>query len=157
MKICAFFGHRDIQVTEEIKDRLKEEVVKLISIGFKSFYFGGFGNFDNLCWEIVTEMKATKPEITRIFCLTDSRHTRANKRPKYLKDSDYEQFVYLDLEYDYWYKRIYYRNCEMINLSDFVIFYAINNKDSGAYKAYKYAIRIKKDHINLANSNDDGI
>lgn len=157
MKICAFFGHRDIQVTEEIKDRLKEEVVKLISIGFKSFYFGGFGNFDNLCWEIVTEMKATEPEITRIFCLTDSRHTRANKRPKYLKDSDYEQFVYLDLEYDYWYKRIYYRNCEMINLSDFVIFYAINIKDSGAYKAYKYARRIKKDHINLANSNDDGI
>lgn len=157
MKICAFFGHRDIQVTEEIKDRLKEEVVKLISIGFKSFYFGGFGNFDNLCWEIVTEMKATIPEITRIFCLTDSRHTRANKRPKYLKDSYYEQFVYLDLEYDYWYKRIYYRNCEMINLSDFVIFYAMNNKDSGAYKAYKYARRIKKAHINLANSNNNGI
>lgn len=157
MKICAFFGHRDIQVTEEIKDRLKDEIIKLITIGFRSFYFGGFGTFDNLCWEIVTEMKATISEITRIFCLTDPRHTRENKRLKYLKDSDYEQFVYLDLEYDYWYKRIYYRNCEMINLSDFVIFYAINNKDSGAYKAYKYARRIKKAHINLANSNNNGI
>lgn len=142
-----------MQVTEEIKNRVKELIVKLVSDGFKSFYFGGFGKFDDLCWEIVTDIKASTPEITRTFCLTDVRHMRLNKRPKYLRDFDYEHFVYLDLEYDYWYKRIYYRNCEMINLSDFVIFYTFANKESGAYKAYKYALRIKKAHINLADNN----
>lgn len=37
----------------------------------------------------------------------------------------------------------------MINQSDFVIFYTIDQENSGAYKAYKYAKKIKKDHFNL--------
>ena len=49
-----------------------------------------------------------------------------------------------------WYKSIYFRNCAMIDKSDFIIFYAEEREDSGAYKAYKYAKKKKgKRLINL--------
>ena len=55
------------------------------------------------------------------------------------------------LDYDYWFNRIYYRNCEMINQSDFILFYAQNQQNSGAYKAFKYAKKDKKDFMNIAD------
>lgn len=149
MKICSFFGHRDITVSEELKIKLNKEILHLLKIGFECFYFGGFGMFDHLCWQLVTELKSDYPNIRRVFCLSDPRHTRLSKRPKYLKNTDYEEFIYLTLDSDYWYSRIYYRNCEMINQSEFVIFYAFEKENSGAYKAYKYAKKIKKNLINL--------
>lgn len=87
--------------------------------------------------------------IKRIFCLSDPRHLRINKRPKWLKNENYEEFVYLDLEFDWWYKRIYYRICAMIDRSDFVLFYVEEREDSGAYKIYKYARLKKKETMNL--------
>lgn len=151
MKTCSFFGHSKVEVTLELQDKLKAQVLRLLSNGFDCFYFGGFGAFDKLCWHIVTKIKCANPHIQRIFCLSDPKHLLPSKRPKYLKDSDYEQFVYLNLDFDYWYSRIYYRNCKMISQSDFAIFYAFNRENSGAYKAYKYALKIKKRCINLAN------
>lgn len=149
MKICSFFGHSKIIITEDLTTQLITEIRRLLSDGFDCFYLGGFGMFDHLCWQLVTEFKADYPTIRRVYCLSDPRHTRLSKRPKYLKDTDYEEFIYLDLDFDSWYTRIYYRNCEMINQSDFVIFYAFDKENSGAYKAYKYAKKIQKDHINL--------
>ena len=57
---------------------------------------------------------------------------------------DYDDIVYLMPSFDGWYKSIYYRNCAMIDQSDYVIFFAQARQNSGAYKAYKYA-KTKKD------------
>ena len=81
--------------------------------------------------------------------MSDPRHVRINKRPKWLKTEDYEEFVYLDLQFEWWYQRIYYRNCAMIDRSDIVLFYVEERENSGAYKAYKYAKLKKKETINL--------
>lgn len=113
------------------------------------FYFNGFGEFDDLCHEVITELNEKYPFIKRIYCLSDPRHLRLFKRPNWLKDEDYEEFVYLDLDFDYWYTRLYYRNCEMINQSDYVIFYVHNTENSGAYKALQYAEKKKKTIISL--------
>ena len=150
-KICSFFGHREIVVTEELKSKLMELVLDLVgNKGFNTFYFGGFGMFDDLAWEVVSQVKKEYPNIKRVYCLSDPRHELPSKRPKWLKDDDYEKFIYLDLKFDYWYKRIYYRNCEMIDNSDFVVFYCNEIKTSGAYKALKYALSIKKEYKNLS-------
>lgn len=149
-KVCSFFGHREIEVTEELIKELKLKIEDLIineNVGI--FYFGGFGMFDELCWKVVTELKLKYHHIKRIFCLSDTRHLRVNKRPKNLKREDYEEFIYLDLDFDWWYQRIYYRNVEMINQSDIIIFYVKNTSNSGAYKAYQYAVRKKKNIINI--------
>ena len=150
-KICSFFGHREITITEDLKERIREVLDKMIkSENFTIFYFGGFGMFDDLCWQIVTELKDKYTYIKRVFCLSDPRHQRISKRPKCLRNEDYEEFVYLDLDFDWWYTRIYYRNCEIVNQSDFIMFYAKDIERSGAYKIYQYAKKNKKSLINLA-------
>ena len=152
-KSCGCFGHNKIEITEELKEKLKKIFEMLITQeNIKYFYFGGFSEFDDLCWQIVTELKKTYTEIYRIFCLSDPRHQRLSKRPRWIKDENYEEITYLDLNFDWWYQRIYFRNCEMINRSDFVIFYVNHTERSGAYKALQYANRKKKQIINVCDT-----
>lgn len=152
-KSCSVFGHSKIEITKELENSLKSTFEMLISQeNVKYFYFGGFGEFDDLCHSIITELKNEYPEMYRIFCLSDPRHQRLSKRPKWLKDEDYEEITYLDLNFDYWYSRIYYRNCEIIDRSDFVIFYVNHTEQSGAYKALQYAKRKKKQIINVCDT-----
>ena len=149
IKHCSIFGHSTIQITKELEENLNKTFISLINEGCIYFYFGGFGEFDDLCHKIISELKSTYPHIQRIFCLSDPRHQRINKRPKWLKTQDYEEFIYLDLNFDWWYKRIYFRNLAMIDRSDVVVFYVENRENSGAYKAYKYAKQKKKHIINM--------
>lgn len=146
---CSVFGHSKIEITKQLEDKLIAIFEDLIKQGCKYFYFGGFGEFDDLCHKIISELKTTYPHIQRIFCLSDPRHQRISKRPKWLKDDDYEEFIYLDLDFDWWYQRIYYRNLAMIDRSDIVVFYVEQRENSGAYKAYKYAKQKKKTIINI--------
>ncbi|MBQ8431006.1 MAG: hypothetical protein IJX26_03600 [Clostridia bacterium] len=148
-KVCSVFGHCSIIITKELESKLLKTLEYLIKKGCEYFYFGGFGMFDELCHKLVSELKKTYKHIKRIYCLSDPRHLRINKRPKYLRNEDYEDFIYLDLDFDWWYKRIYYRNCAMIDRSDIVLFYAEERENSGAYKALKYAKQTKKQIINL--------
>ncbi len=147
--ICSCFGHSEIIVTEVLSTKLFKVISDLIKKGITIFYFGGFSGFDNLCHQVVSTLKLQHSNIKRIYCLSDPRHTRISKRPIWLKDEDYEEFIYLDLKFDYWYKRIYFRNCEMINNSDFVIFYVEKTENSGAYKAMQYTMKKKKEFVNL--------
>lgn len=148
-KSCSFFGHRNIESNDDLKSRLINIVERLIKDNFGIFYFGGFGEFDDMCYKVVTELKKKYPHIRRVFCLYDTRHKRIDRRPEWLRVEEYEEYIYLDIDYDYWYTRIYYRNIEIINRSDFVIFYAKDIATSGAYKALKYAISRKVKFINL--------
>jgi len=150
---CSVFGHSQINITPDLKKQLFDIFENLISSGCKYFYFGGLGMFDDLCHEIISNLKEKYKHIHRIYCLTDEKHLRASKRPRYLKDNDYEQFVYLDLNFDWWYTRIYYRNIAIIDRSDVVIFYVEERKNSGAYKTYKYAQKKHKLIINLLKNN----
>ena len=146
MKICSCFGHREIENTPKLHQRILNAYCKLIAQGYNVFLFGGFGDFDYLCWEIVSDLKKEHPNIQRIYCLSDPRHERPLKRPKYLKREDFEQFIYLDMKFDWWYQRIYFRNCEMIDRSSAILFYVNHSQKSGAYKAYQYATK-KKDKL----------
>ena len=59
-------------------------------------------------------------------------------------NEDFEEFKYLDLDFDWWYQRICYRNCAMVDRSDIVVFYVEPRENSGAYKVYTYAKQKKK-------------
>ncbi len=152
-RVCSFFGHRETTIEED--ERLKPQLRRLIKDliekeNYQIFIFGGLGDFDDLCHYVVTELKKEYPSISRWFCLYDPRHEyNEKKRPDYVNSDNFEEIKYLYLFYDNWYDRIYYRNVEIMNMSDFVIFYAENRKESGAYKAVKHALRKKIKHINL--------
>lgn len=146
-KSCAFFGHRKIDNSKNIKEQLMYILENLIkNQGYRIFLFGGFGDFDKLCHEVVSALKLKYTYLKRIYFLTDVRFLSKSINNQ---KNEYEEFVYPDLKYDYWYTRIYFRNREIINRSDFVIFYANKIETSGAYKALKYAKKIKRKFYNL--------
>ncbi len=144
--ICSFFGHREIKQTKELIEATRAEIVKAINAGCRTFYFGGYGEFDLLCYQIVTKLKEENASlgIERIYCVPQERYLR--KKSRYFDPEDYEEVIYLTPSFEGWYKSIYFRNCAMIDESTFVIFYAEAREDSGAYKALKYAQK-KKDKI----------
>ena len=149
-KVCSFFGHSDIEINNSLIIKLTLEIEKLILNNFNIFYFGGFGDFDELCYQIVSSLKEKYTHIKRVHCLSNPQHIRPNKRPRWLNDRKCDEYIYLDLEFDYYYSRIYYRNCEMIKKSDIIIFYVENRENSGAYKALQYAKKKKKPFVNIS-------
>lgn len=148
-RVCSFFGHRDAVLTNDEKIKLTNVILDLIeNKNTIHFYFGGFGDFDQLCWEIVTEIKKIHPQINRYYCLEDARYQNERKRPKWLRNEDFEDFLYLTPDNTYWVNRIFFRNREMIKNSDYVIFYIRKVvKESGACKAYYFAQKILKNII----------
>ena len=149
---CVFFGHSNIEINDELEKQLTQIITfQIINQNFLDFIFGGFGGFDDLCYKIVSSLKETYPQIKRIFCLYDRTHLNPLKLPKWIKEKEYEELIYLEPRFNGWYKRIYFRNLEMIDFSDLAIFYVKENPNSGAYKTFKYALRKKKNIINLYN------
>ncbi len=138
-KICSFFGHRDVEITDRLYVLISDEIMKAVKFGCRIFYFGGYGVFDELCREIVTKISDKLHElgINRIYCVSQERYLRKNVR--YFKRENYDKIIYLTPSFEGWYKSIYFRNCAMIDRSDYIIFFAENRENSGAYKAYKYA------------------
>ena len=152
-KICSFFGHRDVEITDELHATTTAEILRSVDFGCRIFYFGGYGDFDNLCYQIVNRIKNEHPAlgIRRIYCVSQERYLRKDTR--YFRREDYDDVIYLIPSFEGWYKSIYFRNCAMIDESDVVIFYAEERENSGAYKAFKYAKKKKdKQIVNLWNS-----
>ncbi len=61
------------------------------------------------------------------------------RRVRYFNREDYDDVTYLEPSFEGWYKSIYFRNCAMVDKSDYVIFYSEKREGSGAYKTYRYA------------------
>jgi hypothetical protein len=146
-KICSFFGHRQIDLTEELYRKTYAEILNSVDFGCRTFYFGGYGEFDRLCYDIINSIRTEKPTLSlwRVFCVPQERYLY--KRVRYFRREDYDEVIFLPLAFDWWYTSIYYRNLSMIESSDYIIFYAEDRKDSGAYKAYKYAKMKKDKHV----------
>ena len=71
---CCFIGHREINVTDELKEKLYVLIEHLITEeSVETFLFGSKSQFDDLCYDIVTEIKRTYPHIKRIFVRADIR------------------------------------------------------------------------------------
>ena len=152
MKICSFFGHSEIATDhKEIKNKLKDLIANLIiNENYTEFWFGGFGDFNNLALEIVTDLKNTQFHyIKRIYCAEEERWKDSPwKIPEYIKKA-HDNIIWLEMEYKFFSKRIYFRNCEMIKKSDLSIFYVSSTQNSGAYKALQFAKKIKKHYVNI--------
>lgn len=149
-KICSFFGHSEIEITKELKDKVYSEIISAINYGCNTFYFGGYGEFDFLCLELTNEIiKEKKLDIKRVYCVSQERYL--TKKCRYFDKKDYDSVIYLQPAFNGWYKSIYFRNLAMIDASSYVIFYVENRNNSGAYKTYQYAVKQKdKILINLA-------
>ena len=91
---CCFTGHRDLpeERIDEIRQRTKETVERLINGGFVTYICGGAVGFDMMCGEIVLELKEKYPHIElfmAIPCAQQSKFFGEEAKKKY-KDMGYE-------------------------------------------------------------------
>ena len=149
----SFIGHRKIDTTPELKQKLLSLIENLIlTKGAATFLFGSRSLFNDLCLECVTELKNVYRYIERIyvraeFPFIDERYTA------YLLNS-YES-TYFPENLINAQRAVYVkRNFEMIDKSDLIVFYKSNEYsksfNSGTDVAYKHALKRKKKIINVA-------
>ena len=166
-KSCCFFGHRKIDVTEELKNKLSEIIENLIvNENVDTFLFGSKSQFDDLCHKIVTELKEKYPHIRRVYVRSAFQHI-----PDWYEDSllEYYEETYFPEKIENSGRASYVeRNQEMINKSDFCVVYYDENylpprrknsrrdltdyqPKSGTAVAYNYAKRQGLKIINTIN------
>ena len=156
MKACSFFGHRDTPQTEELKEKVREIVERLIiEEGVDTFLFGSRSKFDELCHMVVTELKEKYPHIQRIayLCKHESgclagEGKKEQCRIKELTGRDVYVREFEDIKRSSRVNsagRASYveRNYWMVDDSDFVIMYfKVKSEErlrSGVRVAYEYA------------------
>ena len=125
-KACCFFGHRKIDKTPELIDRLTKEIEVLITekdVGI--FYFGSKSQFDDLCHKVVTELKEKYPHIKRVYVRSAYQNI-----PDWYEDSLLQHYedTYFPEHIEKAGRASYVeRNQEMINKSDFCVVYYDEN------------------------------
>ena len=154
-KTCSFFGHRKIDITNELKHKLFTICENLIvEKNVNTFLFGSKSRFYNLCYEIISVLKEKYPYIERIYVRAEFPYI----------DEKYESYLLEKYEGTFFPEKIINsgkaiyieRNFEMINNSAFCIFYYDENylpprrknsktdlfyyqPESGTRIAYEYA------------------
>ena len=120
-RTCCFFGHRKIEVTDELVCRLNDTLEGLIVENkIDTFLFGSKSEFDKLCLKVVTKLKKKYPHIKRIYVRAEF---------PYIND-DYT--AYLLKYYDENYMPAARKNSKK-NLSEY-------QPKSGTKLAYDYAV-----------------
>ena len=150
---CCFIGHRTINETEELKSKLYETIEKLIvENSIDTFLFGSRSRFNDLCHEIVTQIKEKYPHIKRIYVRAeypDINEKYTNYLLEFYEDTYYPEKIIGAGKVAY-----VERNYEMINKSHFCIFYydeqnAPTIRKSGTKIAFDYAVKQKKEIIRI--------
>lgn len=176
-KKCCFIGHRTINLSQELIQRVKSVVENLIlECGVGVFLFGSRSEFDTLCHSIVTELKEKYPYIKRVACTCQSEgcilQTEKNKWDKIYSSFFKAKIDLLCVEEEFEFKAKYTagkasyieRNRAMVDDSDYCVFYydeqyrpankfitrsQCYSQKSGTQLAYRYAKQKKKDIINI--------
>ena len=150
---CCFIGHRQTPETEELKLKLFSIIENLIiSKNVDTFLFGSKSRFNDICYDVVSELKIKYPHIKRIYVRSMYQNV----------DGEYGEYLLERYEYTYYPenllnsgKAVYVkRNYEMIQKSDICVFYyneqyAPKSRKSGTKVAYNYAKTKKKEIILL--------
>ncbi len=69
-KTCSCFGHSDVDLTDDLIVRTRIEIDKAVADGVRIFLFGGRSDFDDLCYDLVTEKRNdSQLNIKRCFVL----------------------------------------------------------------------------------------
>lgn len=123
---CCFIGHREITETKDLKIKLKIIIEKLImEEKVDTFLFGSKSRFNDLCLEIVSELKEKYPDIKRIYVRAEYKYI----------DDDYKNYLLKSYEDTYFPENIakagkavyVQRNFEMIDKSKFCVVYYDND------------------------------
>lgn len=121
-KTCCFFGHRKINETEELRDRMFKTIEQLITEnGVDTFLFGSKSKFDDFAHEVVTKLQEIHPHIKRIYVRAEFAYISESYRNSLLEH--YEDTYYPEHMIDAGKASYVERNQEMIKKSYYCICY----------------------------------
>ena len=153
MKV-AFIGHRKIEKSQELIDKLMSVITELIvNENADTFIFGSKSKFDDLCYDTVTELKYKYQEIKRISVRAEYQYIIAGYRDyllSYYEDTFYPSDVQGAGERSY-----VIRNQVIVDMCDVLVVYYNKvykpspRKKSGTKIAVEYAVEKHKRMINL--------
>lgn len=165
---CCFFGHRKVADEEVVKQKLFEIVENLIVIDkVDTFLFGSKSKFDELCRDVVSELKKKYTFIKRVYVRAEF---------PFIND-DYRAYLLENVEDTYYPDNLHNagravyvkRNCEMIDKSEFCVVYFKDDyapprrknsrrdlfdyqPKSGTGIAFEYATHKKRKIVNVADT-----
>ncbi len=154
--VCCVFGHKKINETEELRSQLFKTIEGLIAEnGVDTFLFGSKSRFNDLCYEIVSELKEKYRHIKRVYVRAEFP----------VIDGSYENYLLERYEHTYFSEKLLRagravyveRNFEMIDRSKYCLVYydeayAPTKRKSGAKIALAYARKNGKEIVLFQNS-----
>lgn len=153
MKV-AFIGHREILQRESLETKLSNLLEKLIiNEEANMFLFGGRSEFNNLCYDVVTKLKAIYLNIRRVYIRAEHEHI----------DDFYYEYLSTYYEETFYPSNVHgagrlsyiIRNQTLVDECDVLVVYyndnyrPCNGTRSGTKIAVDYAKRKDKRIINL--------
>lgn len=154
----AFFGHRYIDNPLEVETLLEEQIRNIIcEKEYVDFIVGRNGDFDRCVSSAVIRVRKKVRDDNSALVLVLPYPTA-----EYLNNEKSFYDYYTDIEISHEATKahpksaIQIRNRDMVDRADLVICY-IEEKSGGAWQSVKYALKNKKDVINLAMIDIDDI
>lgn len=142
-RCCCFFGHRNVAPSLQIINNVSSSVTDLIvNHGVDTFLFGSRSSFDQLCHDVVSQLKAKHPHLKRIYVRAEYPFISNSYKDHLLQF--YEDTYFPNKILNAGKASYIERNQEMIDNSAFcIIFYNenISKKKSGTRVAFNYAKR----------------
>lgn len=145
---CCFWGHRQIEETEEMRNQVRDLIEMLIlEENVDTFLFGSKSQFNSLCYELVTKAKERYPHIRRVYVRAEFPVISDSYRSYLI--NNYEDTYYPEKIIGAG-KAVYVkRNYEMIDCSEFcVVHYRTDympvKRKSGTKLAVNYAVKKQK-------------
>ncbi len=119
---CCFFGHRKIEDSDDLRRKLTETIERLIvEENIDTFLFGSKSQFNTLCYELVTEIKAKYSHIKRIYVRAEYPFINEKYKAYILKE--YEDTYFPEHMINAGKASYVERNFEMIDKSRICIVY----------------------------------
>ena len=155
--IIAFIGHRYVKDVKMLKLKIKSMIETLIlKDNTDTFLFGSKSQFNDICYETVTELKIKYPYIRRIYVRSAYEYID-NEYKDYLL-SLYEDSIFPIAVRDAGRASYIRRNEAMIDMCDVLVVYFLadykplenKSRKSGTGLAIRYAVRKGKSVINFA-------
>ncbi len=160
-KSACFIGHRKVNPSPDFQKKLNNIIIKLIEKEkIENFLFGSKSEFNDICYDIVSDLMKQYPQIKRIHYRTN--YPNADEYTKKLLLQGYEESIFPQSVFCAGRASYIKRNQEMINDSDICVFYYNKTRFSGDGKhlntqphsgtalAYNYAVKNNKKIINSA-------
>jgi len=165
---CCFIGHRKVEDVERIRIVVQRVVERLIiERNIETFLFGSRSEFNSICYEVVSILKAKYAQIKRIYVRGEYQYIDDKYKEKYFLKG-YED-SYLPNVCGVASRASYVeRNREMIDKSNICVFYFDKNYEperqvlshrgvlpkhssnvSGTRLAHDYAIKKHKEIVNV--------